>query len=390
MKIVVTGGGSGGHITPILAVARELKQQQPQAEITYIGQVGDSLGDVPAQDPNIDFVKTVRAGKLRRYHGEGVWQLLDLPTVFKNIRDVFMTLMGIFQCLVLLRQIRPDVIFIKGGFVGVPVGLAAAFWRIPYVTHDSDAIPGLANRIIAPWARYHAVALPKEVYQYPPAKTLSLGVPISREYRVFDAKHSRTVKDQLGLDTFDKILLVTGGGLGALRINNAVLSCADDLLDRYPDMAIVHIAGRANEQSLKASYVQHAGAQKAKRVFVKGFVNNLYNYSGVADVVITRAGGTTMAELAAQQKPCIVIPNPLLTGGHQIKNANVLADRKAIRLVSEKHLQEDHLALMSPLVALLDNPSAARQMGKKLGDIEHSDAAYKVSMLLLDIADKNK
>lgn len=386
----MTGGGSGGHITPILAVARELKQQQPQAEITYIGQVGDSLGDVPAQDPNIDFVKTVRAGKLRRYHGEGVWQLLDLPTVFKNIRDVFMTLMGIFQCLVLLRQIRPDVIFIKGGFVGVPVGLAAAFWRIPYVTHDSDAIPGLANRIIAPWARYHAVALPKEVYQYPPAKTLSLGVPISREYRVFDAKHSRTVKDQLGLDTFDKILLVTGGGLGALRINNAVLSCADDLLDRYPDMAIVHIAGRANEQSLKASYVQHAGAQKAKRVFVKGFVNNLYNYSGVADVVITRAGGTTMAELAAQQKPCIVIPNPLLTGGHQIKNANVLADRKAIRLVSEKHLQEDHLALMSPLVALLDNPSAARQMGKKLGDIEHSDAAYKVSMLLLDIADKNK
>lgn len=386
----MTGGGSGGHITPILAVARELKQQQPQAEITYIGQVGDSLGDVPAQDPNIDFVKTVRAGKLRRYHGEGVWQLLDLPTVFKNIRDVFMTLMGIFQCLVLLRQIRPDVIFIKGGFVGVPVGLAAAFWRIPYVTHDSDAIPGLANRIIAPWARYHAVALPKEVYQYPPAKTLSLGVPISREYRVFDAKHSRTVKDQLGLDTFDKILLVTGGGLGALRINNAVLSCADDLLDRYPDMAIVHIAGRANEQSLKASYVQHVGAQKAKRVFVKGFVNNLYNYSGVADVVITRAGGTTMAELAAQQKPCIVIPNPLLTGGHQIKNANVLADRKAIRLVSEKHLQEDHLALMSPLVALLDNPSAARQMGKKLGDIEHSDAAYKVSMLLLDIADKNK
>ena len=386
----MTGGGSGGHITPILAVARELKQQQPATEITYIGQTGDSLGDIPAQDPHIDHVRTVRAGKLRRYHGEGLWQLLDLPTVYKNIRDIFMTIAGIFQCLVLLKQIRPDVIFVKGGFVGVPVGLAAAFWRIPYITHDSDAIPGLANRIIAPWARYHVVALPKEVYQYPPQKTLSLGVPISREYHVFDAQHAQVIRQQLGLSAFDKIILITGGGLGAQRINNAVLACADDLLNRYPDLAIVHIAGRANEQSLKTSYLQHIGAEKAKRVFVKGFVSNLYNYSGIADVVITRAGGTTMAELAAQAKPCIVIPNPLLTGGHQTKNAKVLADRKAIRLVSEKHLQEDHVALMPPLVSLLDDPLAARKMGEKLGNIEHSDAAHQVSMLLLDTAGKNK
>lgn len=386
----MTGGGSGGHITPILAVARELKQQRPTVEITYIGQTGDSLGDIPAQDPHIDHVKTVRAGKLRRYHGEGLWQLLDIPTMFKNIRDIFMTLTGIFQCLILLKQIRPDVIFIKGGFVGVPVGLAAAFWRIPYVTHDSDAIPGLANRIIAPWALYHAVALPKEVYQYPEHKTLSLGVPISHEYHVFSSHHAQAVREQLGLSAFTKIVLVTGGGLGAQRINEAVLSCANDLLDRYPDLAIVHIAGRANEQSLKAAYAKRVGHTQAKRVFVKGFVNNLYNYSGIADVVITRAGGTTMAELAAQAKPCIVIPNPLLTGGHQIKNAKVLADRKAIRLVSEKHLQEDHLALMPPLVSLLDNTTIARQMGEKLGNIEHSDAAIRVSMLLLDIADKNK
>lgn len=386
----MTGGGSGGHITPILAVAHELKQIDASTEIIYIGQTGDSLGDIPAHDPNIDRTLTVRAGKLRRYHGEGWRQLLDIPTVLKNIRDVFYTITGIFQCLVKLRALRPDIVFIKGGFVGVPVGLAAAFWRIPYITHDSDAIPGLANRLVAPWAFMHAVAMPKEVYAYPQDKTVSVGVPISRSFHASGATETRALREKLGLSAYKQVLLITGGGLGAQRVNDAVVSCTPALLKRYPHMAIVHLAGRAHEDNLRRTYKQHVDAQDMARVIVKGFVNNMHEYSAAADVVITRAGGTSMAEFAAQAKACVVIPNPFLTGGHQLKNAKVLADRKAIKLVPEDKLMQDHSALMPPLVDLFDNPKAALELGKRLGAVEQTDAAYTLAMLLLEQAKDHK
>jgi len=344
-----------------LAVAHEIKQQHPNAEIIYIGVQGDSLGDLPARDPNIDKVVSVRAGKLRRYHGEGLRQLLDIPTLLKNIRDVFYTLWGICQSFVLVKRLKPNVIFIKGGFVGVPVGLAAAVLRVPYVTHDSDALPGLANRLVAPWAKVHAVALPKEIYTYPQKKTVTVGVPISRNYHQLTSAERQAVRTKLGLDHYAKVIFVTGGGLGAQRLNDAVADCVPALLDRYKDLAIVHLAGRNKEQSLRQFYKTNVAAVDQPRVIVKDFVNNLHEYSGAADVVITRAGGTSMAEFAAQSKACVVVPNPYLTGGHQLKNAQVLADRKAIKMVREDDMVADHFALMPPLTELLDNPGRAKE-----------------------------
>src|SRR5688572_28896358 len=245
MKVVVTGGGSGGHITPILSVAHELKHLRRDATIIYIGQRGDKLGDIPAEDENIDKAYTVSAGKFRRYHGEGFLRhLIDVKTVALNIRDAFRTLKGIWESYRLLKEVQPNVVFVKGGFVGVPVGLAAAMLRIPYVTHDSDALPGLANRIIARWAAAHTVALPKDTYTYPKEKTRTVGVPISREwYKPMLPHELHKLSRQLGLDEFTHIVLVTRGGLGAKRLNNAVMTCAPELLDRYPSLGLVHVAG---------------------------------------------------------------------------------------------------------------------------------------------------
>ena len=381
----MTGGGSGGHITPLLAVAHELKKTNSAVEIDYIGQLGDSLGDIPAQHESIDNTYTVRAGKLRRYHGEGWHQLLDFPTLLKNIKDIWWVFVGFWQSLALLRRIKPDVLFVKGGFVGVPVGLAAAVLRIPYVTHDSDALPGLANRIIAKWARLHAVAMPKEVYSYPAAKTITVGVPISHEYHVMAAAETADWKHQLGLPTKGRVLFVTGGGLGAQRMNNAVVDCAHDLLYRYKDLVIIHLAGRALEAEVRQQYKKQLPSDMQKHVAVKGFITNLHQYSGVADVVITRAGGTIMAELAAQAKACVVVPNPLLTGGHQLKNAQVLADRKAIALMPENKLMADHGALMPVLVDLLDNPQKAHHLGQQLHKMAQADAAHRLAVVLLEV-----
>lgn len=383
----MTGGGSGGHITPILSVAHELKHLRPKAKIIYIGQRGDKLGDIPAEDKNIDTVYTVRAGKFRRYHGEGFLQhLLDVKTIAKNIRDAFYTVAGIWQSFWLLKELRPDVVFVKGGFVGVPVGLAAAVLRIKYVTHDSDALPGLANRMIAPWAAKHAVALPKEIYTYPAAKTEVVGVPISRRYHVPTEAEKHQFRKQLGLEEFKRIVLVTGGGLGAQRLNNATITCSEELLERYPDVGLVHIAGRDHEVTLRQRYKRELSPADQKRLIVKGYITNLYQYSAVADVVVTRAGATAIAELAAQAKPCVVVPNPLLTGGHQLKNAKALQERKAIRVVNEETLADDHRALMPPLVDLLDHPARAKQLGLKLATLAHPDAAKHLAMILLEVA----
>jgi UDP-N-acetylglucosamine--N-acetylmuramyl-(pentapeptide) pyrophosphoryl-undecaprenol N-acetylglucosamine transferase len=390
MTIVVTGGGSGGHITPLLAVAHELKKQHPDTKIIYVGQRGDNLTDIPAQDPNIDEVQLIRAGKLRRYHGEGFRQLLDIPTMAKNIRDVMWTAIGLWQSFQLLRKIRPEVIFIKGGFIGVPVGLSAALLRIPYITHDSDALPGLANRIVAPWARKHAVALPKEIYTgYSMDKTVTVGVPLGRQYKPFSAKEVREARRQIGVEAEGKLLFVTGGGLGAQRLNDAVVACVPDLLERYKDLTIVQLAGRANETELRQRYQKLLPEALRPRVIVKGFITNLYLYSGAADVVITRAGATSIAEFAAQQKACVVVPNPLLTGGHQIKNAKVLAERHALRLVGEDKLRLDDHALMPALVDLLDHPEVASRLGKKLGEFAEPDSAKRLAMVLLEVADKS-
>ena len=384
----MTGGGTGGHITPVLAVAHELKQLRPDIHITYVGQTGDSLGDVPAQDKNIDKVVTVRAGKFRRYHGEGWKQLFDVESLYKNLRDGMWLVVGVWQSFWLLGRERPDVIFTRGSYVSVPVCWAAALRGVPYITHDSDAIPSLANRLIAAKARVHAVALPKEVYTtYPADKVVTVGVPISHNFYRVSADETKKWRAQLGLERADKVLFVTGGGRGADRLNKAVMGCMGELLDRYDGLVVVHLTGRELEDGVRRSYKQDLSSKEQKRVIVKGFVTNLYQYSGVADVVISRAGGSSMAEFAAQAKACIVVPNPQLTGGHQLKNAKVLADRKAVRLVSEDTLKDDPRALMPALTDLFDHPEKARALGAKLSGLAQPDASRHLAVLLLGIVE---
>ncbi len=361
-----------------------MKTLQPDAEIIYIGQRGDALSDVPTRDKNIDKVLTVSAGKFRRYHGEGLKQLLDLPTVAKNARDGFRVVKGTAECYRLLKKLRPDIVFVKGGFVGVPVGLAAAALRIPFVTHDSDALPGLANRIIARWATTHAVALPKEIYAYPANKTVTVGVPISHKYHAVSGADRARFRGELGIEPKGRVLFVTGGGNGAKRLNDAVVACAAHLFDRYQDLTILHVAGRALEAELREAYRTALSPSNFKQVKIYGFVHEMYRYSGAADVVITRAGGTTMAELAAQAKACIVVPNPQLTGGHQLKNAQALVDRQAVRAVSEDKLAQDQLALMPSLTALFDDGAKRTALGKNLLQVTQPDAAKHLAMVLLD------
>lgn len=387
----MTGGGSGGHITPILAVAAEVKKLQPDCRIVYIGQKGDSLSDVPAQSPYIDAVYSVRAGKLRRYHQlsfRRYWRV-KLLSLALNLRDMVWVVVGTLQSYWLLGRLRPSCIFVKGGFVGVPVGLAAAVRHIPYVTHDSDAVPGLANRIIAKWARTHAVALPEEVYPYPEARTITVGVPVQGEFKKVTPALQREYRKEIGLDDNGRVLFVIGGGLGASPVNDAVVKDVPELLQEFPDLTVVHTAGRAHADAIKTQYDTILSDALKSRVVVKDFLTDVYRYSGAADVVITRAGATNLAEFAVQHKACVVIPHPNLVGGHQVKNARYLAEQGAIVVVEEATLTAGE-TLKTAVADLLRDDTKRQALETAFGAFAKPDAAHHLAMVLLESSSTQK
>lgn len=379
--IVLTGGGTGGHITPVLAVASELKKLQPETKIVYVGQKGGVLLDIPAQHPAIDKVYAVRAGKFRRYHGVGWQQLFDVETQWLNVRDAFWVLVGIWQSFWLIKRLRPGIIFTRGGYVSVPVALGGKLNGVPYITHDADSLPSLANRIIARWAVAHAVALPKELYPYPASKTVMVGIPVSGEHMPVDTKLQQKYREEIGLGAYGKVLFVTGGGNGADQLNKIVAESSPALLQRYDGLAIVHLAGRAHEDGLNRLYDTLLSHEDRKRVLVKGFVTDMYRYSGAADVIVARGGATGLAEFAIQRKACIIIPSKQLAW--QVHHARTLADHQAIINLSEQDAVQSG-RLTDDVADLFDHADKRTRLALALSELARPDAAKTLAMLLLE------
>lgn len=383
----MTGGGSGGHITPILAVAHEIKLLQPSVDIVYVGQKGDQLLDVPQQDPSIDSVFTVPAGKLRRYAGEGWRQLLDVRTQSLNARDMFRNVQGLSQSYNLIRRLKPDVIFTRGGFVSVPVALGGKLNGVPYITHDSDGTPSLANRLIARWARLHIVTMPPELYPYPLAKTYQLGVPVSSHFVPVTSALQQEYRKELGLDEYQQVVLLTGGGNGSRALNTALVANVRYLLAEFPDLVIVHTTGRTlYDETIKAYDALDLGNARS-RVIVKDFVKDLYRYSGAATVVVARGGATNIAEFALQRKACVIIPAPQLAWN--VKDARELARRGAI--VHLEEIQSEQQERLGRAVGdLLANDQARLNLADKLAQFARPQSAKEIAELLVSVIESGE
>ena len=379
MRILLTGGGTGGHITPLLAVAHELKTLDPSCELIYIGEKDGKFAQLTEEHHAIDGTFTISAGKFRRYYGES-WlsRMLDWRTNLLNIRDAVRVVVGLVEACILLGRLRPDAIFLKGGFVGVPTGIAARLFGIPVVTHDSDIMPGLANRIAGRSAKVHATAMPAEHYAYPKEKVRHVGVLVSLDYQKVSPGLMQGYRTDLGLPNDAEVLFVTGGSQGARNINRTMAAIAPNLLNQRPRLHILHQVGKGNENTY--------GAFESDRLHVMPFVQGLHRYSGAADVIVTRAGANTLAEFGIQQKACIVIPHPFLTGGHQLKNAEYLADKDAALVLQEADISKHPEKLITAISELLDDDDKRREMAEALNDMAIPDAARKLAMILLDVA----
>ena len=364
-------------------MAAALKADDPKIKIIYIGQKGDRLADIPALDPNVDAVYTVRAGKFRRYHGLGLRQWFDFKTLGLNLRDLVYIAIGLAQSWRLMRRLRPQIIFSRGGFVSVPVSLGGKLAGVPYITHDSDSTPSLANRLIARWARLHAVALPIDVYPYPPEKTVMVGIPLSPEYKPVTAAAMADYRRQIGLSASGRVLFVTGGGNGAHKLNQFVLEAAPGLLKRHLNLTIIHVAGRKLEAELSQDYDKLLDPVQRERVVVKGFLDHLYRYSGAADVIIGRGGATNIAEWAVQAKACLIVPSPQLIWN--VKNNAELTKRGAVVQLTEAQAEQE--GRLGRLVSdLLDDPKRRAELGSQLQDLARPDAAEHLAKIIIEQA----
>lgn len=375
------GGGSGGHVTPVVAVLKEIRTKKPHAELRFWCDTKfapQARATVEAFDATIP-VHTIVAGKFRRYYHLTVFQQLTWPSlVFSNIGDAFKVGVGFLQSFFKLIIWRPDVVFTKGGYVCLPVGLAAHLLRIPLVIHDSDAHPGLTNRVLSKWATYIGTGAPLEYYSYPASRTTYVGIPIAAEFHPYTVSEQIAAKKEWGIASDRPLIVVTGGGLGAARINNVVAETLSSL-QQIGSVVLVAGAGQYDElRSLMPADNEHFQLYP--------FVTNMHSLLGAADVVVTRAGATTILELAALEKPTILIPNAKLTGGHQLKNAAVYEKAGAVVVLNEDLLDEKKELLAQEIKILLAEPEVMQAMAHRFAMFSKPDAASDMAALILKAA----
>ena len=324
---------------------------------------------------------TIFAGKLRRYHGkQWYWYLSQPGLIFHNIKDTFLFGLGFMKSILILLAWRPDVVFVKGGYVGLPVGLAAAMLRIPIVTHDSDVLPGLTNRILSRYAAALAVGAP--IDQYPQYKNKNVhftGVPVRAEF-LTPPVHDRA-KKALGFDEQAVVIAIVGGSLGALRVNDAVAADLEAILTPR-DSAVYWLTGEKGYATLQ----RQLGTKYGKRLVLQPYSHDLPTIFAAATMVITRAGATTLAELAIMKKPCIIIPNPLLAGGHQTKNAQMLAVAQAAIVVNETALEADRGVLARTIEGVVKNTTLQQSLSDNLATFARPTAAADIAYLIITTA----
>ena len=380
----MTGGGSGGHITPLLSLARELKSQNPDCQIVYVGHKGDSFDTFESSGHDFDFMAFIRAGKLRRYHGKPFGGLLYPKVLALNLVDVFRFPASVMAARRLLKRFRPDVIFSKGGFVAVPVGLAARILGIPIITHDSDSTPGLANRIVGRWAKVHATGMPAEYYPHRKSGVIQVGVPIDPRIKKTTPKAQSAIKAELKLPKDSHVLLISGGGNGSKRLNDLMTEIALELLQNNLSLHIIHLTGKSHEAQVKAAYKKMPKTAQGRAIAI-GYSNDFYAYVAAADLVVTRAGATTLAELAAAGKACVIIPAPFLSGGHQLKNAQLLADKDAAVVLSNDTAPDELLVTVNSLLA---NDARRFELARNLYATAITDASVRLAQLILQTANR--
>ena len=352
-RIVLTGGGTAGHVTPNIALIPELLREG--WDIHYIGTEKGIEHSLIAKEKDVSY-HIINSGKLRRY--------MDI----KNFTDPFRVIQGVGQSINLIRKLKPNIIFSKGGFVSVPVVIGGWTNRVPVIIHESDITPGLANKISYPFASKVCATFPETAQHFKGDKGIHTGTPLRKDLLAGNPNKGKKI---CGFTNDKPVLMVMGGSLGAVAINKFIRSILDKLTSRFN---VVHLCGKNNlDRSLKNT----PGYKQFEYVS-----EELPHIMALASLIVSRAGANSIYEFLALKKPNLLIPLPLSASrGDQILNAQSFQRQGFSKVLDQDSLTEDKL-----LIAILDVYANRQKYIDKRSHTDHTRGVERILTIINELS----
>ena len=358
LRILIAGGGTGGHVIPGLAIAREMRDRHG-AEVRF---VGTARGLETRLVPEAGFpLELIEVGQLKG---------MSLRVRARTLGDLPR---GVRRCLAMLRLFRPRVVVGVGGYASGPAMIAAVLARVPTLAYEPNAVPGLANRIVGRFVSGAAVNF-NETRRYFRRATVT-GVPVRPEFFAVGAEAERE-------GAAEPRLLVFGGSQGARALNDGMIQVLPDLLRAIPGLRVLHQAGAKTADAVREAFL--ASGADPDRWRVEPFLNDMPARVAEASLVLCRSGATSLAELAAAGRPALLVPFPLATDDHQRRNAEIFARAGAAEVLLEREVTPE--VLLARLVGLLGEGARLREMAARARGLARPEAVERIGRLAADLA----
>lgn len=350
-RVIISGGGTGGHIFPAIAIANALKKIDPQTEILFVGANG-----------RMEMEKVPAAGyKIIGLDISG----FQRSSLLKNVFLPFKILKSVLKARAIIKDFKPDVAVGVGGYASGPLLYAASQMNIPYLIQEQNSYAGITNKWLAKNAELICVAFEGMDKFFPKAKILLTGNPIRKESIAIENKRPEAA-EHFGLSADKKTILVIGGSLGSGTLNKSVLGALDKII--AADVQVIWQTGKYYFQSIN----EQLKGKEHKNIKVLEFLNRMDLAYAASDLIISRAGAGTIAELCVIKKPVILVPSPNVAEDHQTKNANALVEKNAAILVADAKAE---IELMDSALLLINNKEKCNELSTQIGKMElpHSD-----------------
>ena len=358
MRVIISAGGTGGHIYPALAIIDKIKDMEPQSEFLYIGTHNRMEKDI-VPDKGIPF-KTIEVYGLDRKH------------IFKNIKTLNCFFKSYRQCLHIIREFKPDIVIGVGGYVTAPLLYAAHKLKVKTYIHEQNSVPGASNKFLARFVDGIGVSFKSSLEYFPKKKTTYTGNPCSES--AFKAEP--ILKTELGLSANKKLVLIVMGSLGAYRVNKYLSTIIGQF--EHKDYEVLFVTGKNGYEEFTSKKIPH-------NVKIVPYINGLTRVMKRTDLIVSRAGASTLSEIISLGIPSILIPSPYVPNNHQYKNALDLVKCGSALMIQEKDLVDN--ILVEEIDKLINDEIALKNMHKKLKEQMISNSAsliYKEIRKLID------
>ena len=364
-RIIISGGGTGGHIFPAIAIANALRQIDARTEILFVGALGKmEMTKVPAAGYQIIGLD------IKGFQRQEMLKNLWLP--FKIIKSVL-------QSLTIIRNFKPDVVVGVGGYASGPLLYAASLKNVPILIQEQNSYAGITNKYLGKKAAKICVAFDGMSQFFPADKIIKTGNPIRQQSVAIEGKREEALSF-FGLSPMKKTILLTGGSLGAATLNNSIIAGLNQLKAKH--IQLIWQTGKYYYKDIAERFDQ---STKDNGIKINEFLNRMDLAYAAADVIISRAGAGTIAELCAVKKPVILIPSPNVTDDHQTKNAKALIENNCAILVADKHAEAE---MVDVAIKLLSDEEAMTTLSKNIGELAMPNADMQIAKEVFKLANK--